>query len=362
MKKVNEKLYFTKEKWLKNRIMMAPMTTKQSFFDGAITSDEIAYYAQRSKGTGAVIVSAANVQPIGKGWHGALSIADDTMIAGLTQLATAIKNEGAKAFIQLFHAGRMTKRAVLWGETPVSASNIAPEREGYEAPRELSNVEIEQIIKDFGLATRRAIESGFDGVEIHGANTYLIQQFFSPHSNRRMDKWGGSVEKRYTFIGELVKEVLSVVAEIGKTDFVVGYRFSPEEFETPGIRFEDTIYLVEQLLATDLDYLHVSLNDYNRVSTAANYQEKPILAYLADIIQGKKALVGVGGIRTRKDIEQTLENADLIAVGQQLLIDPTWSEKIIEQCDSEIITTDFATAIEQVELTHPLADFLEGWK
>lgn len=242
---------------LKNRLMLSPMTTQLSFFNGVITEDEITYYKQRSKGLGAVITGAANVQDIGKGWPGELSIAHDEMIPRLSELAKAIQGDGAKAIVQIFHGGRMTSRATLSGEQPVSASAVAAERPDAETPRALSENEIKETIQAFGEATRRAIESGFDGIELHGANTYLIQQFFSPHSNRREDQWGGSLENRYRFIDELLTTVFSTVEKYAKKPFIVGYRFSPEEYETPGIRFEDTIWLLERLRETKLDYLHV---------------------------------------------------------------------------------------------------------
>ena len=211
MANFNETITFPSGVTLPNRLMMAPMTTQLSFYNGVITEDEITYYQERSKGLGAVITGAANVQDIGKGWPGELSIAHDEMIPRLSDLAKAIKENGAKAIVQIFHGGRMTSRATLSGEQTVSASAIPAERPNAETPRALSEDEILETIKAFGEATRRAIEAGFDGVELHGANTYLIQQFFSPHSNRREDQWGGSLENRYRFIDEVVKSVFQAV-------------------------------------------------------------------------------------------------------------------------------------------------------
>jgi len=362
MEQLEKSFRFGLGKELKNRLVLAPMTTKQSFFDGAVTSDEIQYYAQRADGVAAIIVGAANVQADGKGWHGELSIENDGMIPGLTKLATAIQEKGAKAIIQLFHAGRMTHKAVLFGKQPVSASSIKAIREDAELPQELSDGEILNIIKSFGKATRRAIESGFDGIEIHGANTYLLQQFFSPHSNRRNDRWGGSLEKRYTFIDAVIKEIYSVIDCMQATDFIVGYRFSPEEFEEPGISFPDTLYLIEQLKKTRLDYLHVSLDDYKRVSINNKYKEKSLLEYIHQHINGEKPLIGVGGVQTREHVNDILQNAEIVAVGRQLLIDPTWAQKILEKRDEDIILEDFSTAMDSITFTHPLSQFLNNWK
>lgn len=345
---------------LKNRLMLSPMTTQLSFFNGVITEDEITYYKQRSKGLGAVITGAANVQDIGKGWPGELSIAHDEMIPRLSELAKAIQGDGAKAIVQIFHGGRMTSRATLSGEQPVSASAVAAERPDAETPRALSENEIKETIQAFGEATRRAIESGFDGIELHGANTYLIQQFFSPHSNRREDQWGGSLENRYRFIDELLTTVFSTVEKYAKKPFIVGYRFSPEEYETPGIRFEDTIWLLERLRETKLDYLHVSLNAYDRRARSDKYSDQSILEAVHDTIQGKIPLIGVGGIRTRKDVEQVLKYAELAAIGQQMIVDPDWAEKLLENREDEFVTKPFEEAYKELYLPSPLYNFLKA--
>ncbi|MGT2785553.1 NADH-dependent flavin oxidoreductase [Streptococcus merionis] len=314
---------------LRNPLMMAPMTTQLSFYNGQVTKDEIEYYANRAKDVGAVIVGAANVQAVGKGWHGELGIYDDSFLPGLSQLAKEIKARGAKAIIQIFHAGRMTNRDILSGEQPVSASAVPALRPNAETPRELSQEEIIQLIEDFKLATRRAIQAGFDGVEIHGANTYIIQQFFSPHSNRRTDEWGGTQEKRFKFINDLVDGILQTVADFSNQEFIVGYRFSPEEFEDPGLRMDDCFYLLEHLSQKKLDYLHLSTNDYNRISQEEAYANKSILNYVSKHLNKKVPLVGVGGVETIEHVEDILQHAQLVAVGRSLIHDPDWAGKIL---------------------------------
>ncbi|MFF2797469.1 NADH-dependent flavin oxidoreductase [Lysinibacillus xylanilyticus] len=327
---LNNTLTFRRGLTLKNRVIMSPMTTKMSFYDGVVTQDELKYYSLRSGEVGAVITAAANVQDGGKGWEGELSVASDKFIPSLSRLASTIKRNGTKAILQLFHAGRMTDSKVLRGVQPVSASAIAAERPDAETPRELTEDEIYLLIEDFKKATERAIKAGFDGVELHGANTYVIQQFFSPHSNRREDQWGGSLEKRFNFINQLVDGVISVVNDSNVQDFIIGYRFSPEEYEEPGIKMADTIYLVDKLADKELDYLHISLGDYKRVSVSEEYKEKSIMQYIHEKINGRLPLIGVGDVRTKEDAENTLENAELVAVGRSLLIDPHWTSKVLE--------------------------------
>ncbi|MGC6768167.1 NADH-dependent flavin oxidoreductase [Enterococcus sp. LJL128] len=338
MTNLTKQLTFKRGVTLKNSIVMAPMTTKMSFYDGVVTQDELNYYRLRSGEVGAVITAAANVQDGGKGWEGELSVASDEMIPSLSRLSAAIKQNGTKAILQIFHGGRMTDSKILRGEQPVAPSAVAAEREGAETPRALENAEILQIIEDFKLAALRAIKAGFDGIELHGANTYLIQQFFSPHSNRRSDEWGGSVEKRTHFINLLVDTVTAAVDEVSDGGFIVGYRFSPEEYEEPGIKLEDTMYLVDLLAEKPLDYLHLSLNDYKRVSVSADFQAKSILNYVHEKINGRLPLIGVGDVRTGEQAEELLQNAEAAAVGRALLIDPHWTKKVLEGKENTIRT------------------------
>lgn len=184
---------------LHNRIVMAPMTIQSAFFDGGVTQEMINYYAARSGDAGAIIVESAFVENYGRAFPGALGIDTDSKIAGLTKLADAIKAKGSKAILQIYHAGRMANPEFNGGHQPISASPVAALRDNAETPLEMTKEQIEEMIERFGDAVNRAILAGFDGVEIHGANTYLIQQFFSPHSNRRNDKWGGNIERRTSF-------------------------------------------------------------------------------------------------------------------------------------------------------------------
>lgn len=321
---------------LKNRAIMAPMTNMMSFFDGTITDNELAYYALRSGELGAVITAAANVQAVGKGWEGELGVHDDQHIPGLAKLASSIKRSGTKAILQIFHGGRMSPSSALRGEQPVSASAVKAERSEAVEPRSLSDEEVVQVIEDFKAAAIRAIRAGFDGIEIHGANTYLIQQFFSPHSNRRNDKWGGSLEKRFHFVDRLVDEIIETVDNETTEPFIVGYRFSPEEYENPGIRIDDTLYLVDHLADKKLDYLHISLGDFRQFSKFDEAREKTILQHMHDKISGRVPLISVGDIRNSADAKEALEYSEFVALGRVLLSDPHWASKALSGRDEQI--------------------------
>ena len=184
---------------LPNRVLMAPMTTLNASHDG-ICSDELPrYYAMRSGGPGAVIVECAHIDPLGKVFPGGIGLDNDAEIPALSKVAAAIQAEGSKAILQIFHGGRMCSPGQINGAQPVAPSAVAAPRPEAVVPRELSAAEVEELIEKFGATARRAVEAGFDGVEIHGANTYLVQQFFSPHSNRRDDEWGGDRAGRARF-------------------------------------------------------------------------------------------------------------------------------------------------------------------
>ncbi|WP_112179808.1 MULTISPECIES: NADH-dependent flavin oxidoreductase [Paraliobacillus] len=326
---------------IRNRIMMAPMTNYSSNVDGSVKLDEVSYYARRSMGVGAVISAVANISPGGKGFPGEIGCDRDELIPSLKKLADGIKNEGAKAILQIFHAGRLAPRDLVPEGDVVAPSNIPAERGGTPiVPRELTTTEIEAIIEAFGQATRRAIEAGFDGVEIHGANGYLIQQFFSPHSNRRDDQYGGNLAKRMTFPLTVIERVQQVVKEQAKEPFIVGYRFSPEEPETPGISMGETLQLVDVLADKGLDYLHVSLQDFWSKARREADQTKTRIELLLQTINKRLPLIGVGSIYSADDAAEAMKTGiEFLALGREIVIDPDWIQKIQNGKEATIQTT-----------------------
>ncbi len=324
---------------LKNRVIMAPMTNYSSNSNGTVSDDEVNYYIHRSKGVSMVITACTYVTPNGQGFPGEFAGHTDEMIPSLRRLATAIKDEGSKAILQIFHGGRQVPADIAPNGDVVSASPIAYPAEGKPVPRELTEAEVEDIIVDFGQTTRRAIEAGYDGVEIHGANTYLIQQFFSPHSNRRTDRFGGSLEKRMTFPIAIVDEVQRVVKEHATTPFIVGYRFSPEEPETPGITMSDTLMLIDELANKNLDYLHVSLMDFWSTPKRGVEDTRSRIEIIQEAVGDRVPVIGVGSIYTAEDAGNALTSGiPLIGLGRGLLIDPDWVQKIEQGREEEIVT------------------------
>ncbi len=340
---------------LKNRLVMAPMTNFSSNPDGTVSDEEVNYYARRSKGVSMVVTACTYVTPNGKGFQGEFAADRDEMIPSLKQLASAIKEEGAKAILQIFHGGRECPPDLVPNGDVVSASAVPSERNGSVTPRELPEDEIEAIIRAFGETTRRAIEAGYDGVEIHGANGYLIQQFFSPHSNRREDRWGGSIEQRLRFPLAVVDEVVKVAAQHAKQPFIVGYRFSPEEPETPGITMADTLALIDALVEKKLDYLHVSQTDYKAKPRRGIDDTRSRLEIIQERVDGRIPVIGVGSVYKADDAVEALKTGvPLLALGRELIIDPDWVEKIESGREAEIETKIDKSGQERLVVPDPL--------
>ncbi|MNK60852.1 NADH oxidase [compost metagenome] len=325
---------------LKNRVVMAPMTNWSSNEDGTVSEEELKYYERRSSGVGMVITACTYVTRNGKGFAGEFGGDTDEMIPSLRSLAATIKGQGAKALLQIFHGGRMCPPELIPGGDLVSASDIPSDQNDNLVPRPLADEEVEAIVRDFGEATRRAIEAGFDGVEIHGANGYLLQQFFSPHTNRRNDRWGGDFDKRLRFPLAVVDEVKRVVAAHAKQPFAIGYRFSPEEPEENGITMDDTLKLVNALADKQLDYLHVSLMEYKSKPRVGADDSKSRLEWILDTVAGRTPVIGVGSVHTPEEAVEVLQTGSaLVALGRELIMEPDWVQKIVEGQVNEIKTT-----------------------
>lgn len=340
---------------VKNSIVMAPMTTFSGNPDGTVSEAELSYYKSRSKGVGIVITAATYVSESGKGFPGQFAAYNNSFLPGLKKLAQTIKEEGALAILQIFHGGRMAIPDEIPSGQTISASAVAPERSGSMTPRAMTETEIQDIIKAFGETTKLAIIAGFDGVEIHGANTYLLQQFFSPHSNRREDAWGGSIEKRMNFPLAVIAQVKKVIKEEGINNFIVGYRFSPEEIETPGITLEDTLLFIDVLANQGLSYLHSSISDFWQSSMRDASDTKPIICKILDKVHGRVPFIGVGSIHTPEDAIKALDSgATFISLGRELIMEPDWVSKVQSDNLSEIRTTLSKTQGSSLDIPQPL--------
>ncbi|WEK54160.1 MAG: NADH-dependent flavin oxidoreductase [Candidatus Cohnella colombiensis] len=331
---------------LKNRIVMAPMTTFSANPDDTVSDAEIDYYAARSNGPGMVITACAYVQANGKGFEGQFAADRDTMIPSLRRVASSIKDKGAKAVLQLYHGGRLAVPHLIPNGETVSASSVAPllDRGFYsidQTPRSVSDGEIIELIQAYGQATHRAIKAGFDGVELHGASGYLIQQFFSPHSNTRTDRWGGSLERRLTFPLAVVEEVKRVIAVHANQPFILGYRLSPEEPETPGITMKETFALLDALAGVELDYIHMALNDFWSKPRRGVESIRSRVELIQEHLGNRVPIIGVGSIHTPDQATEAIKKSGipLIALGRELIVEPDWVAKVQEGKEDTIRTT-----------------------
>lgn len=322
---------------LNDRLGVAPMTTYSGNDDGTVSDEELTYYNRRA-GLGSLYISACiAVSENGIAFPNQFIGFDDNAIPRLTQMAKEMKSKGSKAILQIQHGGRQGQAALIKANETVAPSAV-PNAAGKPAPRELTEKEIEAIIEDFGETTRRAIEAGFDGVEIHGANTYLLQQFVSSATNLRQDQWGGSLENRLKFPLAVQKKVQDTVAKYADEQFIVGYRLSPEENNetSAGYTIEETKVLVEELIQHGIHYIHVSLMEFKKMPKGAE-QGDSIVRILADHINGRVAFVAVGSVKTPEDALTALEEgADIVVIGRQALIDPEWTEKVKQGKEQEI--------------------------
>jgi len=339
---------------LANRFVVAPMTTYSSLPDGIISPDELPYLQRRAAGGfGAVMTAACCVHPSGWAFRGQWQCSDDRFMESLKSVADAIHAGGSKAILQIHHGGRQCPPDLAGGEC-VSASAIPSERPNAPTPRALEDVEIREIIDAFAAATDRARRAGYDAVEIHGANTYLLQQFVSPHSNRREDEWG---QDRLKFPLAVTDACLAAA-----NGLPIGYRFSPEEPETPGIRLDDTLALVDALAKRPLAFLHISLRRYDQPSIHGG--EEPIVTPILRQIAGRVPLITVGSVKTMADARAALDlGPQMVAVGRSAISEPEFVESLAagREARSTVPRGDFAT-----ELTLPrgLADKIEaveGW-
>jgi len=214
---------------LSNRMIMAPMTrgrAEEGAVPGALMAE---YYSARAE-AGLIISEATAISPQGHGWNNAPGIWNDAQVKGWKQVTDAVHQRGGRMFLQLWHMGRVSHPDFLEGKQPVGPSAIAAKGEShtptgtkpYVVPHALSVEEIQAIIADYAAAAVRAMDAGFDGVEVHGANGYLIDQFIRDGSNQRTDSYGGSTDNRLRFLMEATK---AVIAKIGAGH--VGVRLSP---------------------------------------------------------------------------------------------------------------------------------------
>ena len=338
MKELSDKVTFKHGAVINNRMVQPPMLTN-SGINGAVSEDTLKYWQARSNSAGLMITEYNYVSPAGGPaitWaddRTQLAVYDDKFLPGLTKLAKTMKAGGNKALLQIAHTGREANWRAHLG-LPV----YAPDSANYPflpyGVQAFTTAEVEQVVKDFGAATKRAIEAGFDGVEIHGANHYLIQQFFSRFSNHRQDKWG----EAEAFPLAVAEEVFRVVKKYAPDNFIVGYRISPEEInpDNIGYTWHESTKLIDDLTNKfDFDYIHLSLPDYK---AKPKDSDKTFAELFRPVIGVDTKLIIVGDVMSQEAAEDALNYTDLVAAGRAQLIDANFSAKVVAGKGSEVIT------------------------
>jgi 2,4-dienoyl-CoA reductase-like NADH-dependent reductase (Old Yellow Enzyme family) len=295
MSKLFEELTFKRGPSMKNRFMLAPLTNQQSHADGTLSDDEFTWLTMRAKGGfGLTMTCAAHVQPDGQGFPGQLAAFDDKHLDGLTRLADEIKLHGSIANCQLYHGGYRCPAEVI-GTQP-----MGPSDDDASGSRAMTADEVQTTIENFVIAAVRCERAGFQGIELHGAHSYLICQFLSPDLNRREDQYGGSPENR----ARLLRKIITGIRANCDPDFQVGVRLSPERM---GVYMQDMINLAGELMAEgQIDFLDMSLWDCFKQPEEEAFKSRPLIEWFTDLPRHDTRLVVAGNIRTPQDAQRAM--------------------------------------------------------
>lgn len=313
---------------LANRLVMPPMATGKTP-DGTVQDDLLAYYDARSKGgyIGLIVTEHAYISPEGKAHEGQLSVSRDTDIPGLTKLVETIHKSNTRVIAQINHAGSAATEEIT-GCPAISASAepVAGHVRKSEKPvREMTVDDMHTVAKKFAEAAVRVKEAGFDGVEIHAAHGYLLDQFYSPLSNKRTDAYGGDLDGRIHLISDVIHAVREAVGE----DYLVALRLGACDYTEGGATIDDAVYACKKFEEAGIDLLDIS-GGFNGFTV----KNRKGPGFFADASSAIREAVHVpviltGGVTKASEAEALLEEgaADLIGVGRAIFKDADWAKK-----------------------------------
>jgi len=344
---------------LKNRVWMAPMTRSRADNEGNVPfAIHEKYYRQRAS-AGLIISEGSQVSPRAVGYINTPGIYSKEQVEGWKGVTKAVHEANGHIFIQLWHVGRISHPDFHKGELPLSASAINPHSKSFTpkgfketvTPKAMSMEEIKQTVLDFKNAARKAMEAGFDGVEIHSSNGYLFHQFFNRSSNVRMDEYGGSIENRARLLFEVIDAIKEVMPENR-----IGLRLNPSLHGIFGMEAdEETIptfdYIIEKLNEYDLAYLHLS-EPFNDVSEIP-FLETEIAKRYRPMYKG--TLVINSAFDKKKGNQFITEGlADAIAFGKPFISNPDLPERFAQNAPlAEWDTDTFYTPGEKGYTDYP---------
>ncbi len=309
---------------LKNRIAMAPMISNLGNPDGSTNDNHIAYLEERAKGgTGLIITEYTYVDRINsRGSRNQLGMYSTNLVPKLKRLTERVHSHGSKIFMQLVHAGGKASRNIN-GVEP-----MAPSAVDYmgQTPREMTSDDIENVIKSFSDAAVYAHQANFDGIELHGAHGYLLQEFMSPALNKRSDSYGGDLRNRL----RISQEIIDSIRE--RVDFPVGIRLSLYEDDIGGYDSDYGVKIAENL--ENIDYVHFSAGRFAPPGSSASFYDGR--THILKRLPRKPgiATMVVGSVINREDVEAVLKKVDFVSVGRALLADPYFARKVMEDPDS----------------------------
>ena len=310
-------------------LAVAPLTLFGSNPDGTFGEEEKNFYKQRATGIGLYILGATCVSLEGLAFDNQPRAFNDNDIPSNKERVKIIKEQGALAINQIHHGGclglkRLSGVPVMAVSAEVFNKELEKKGELKDDTKaiELTDKDIKRIIEDFARATEISIKAGYDGIEIHGANNYLLQQFYSGYYNKRTDEWGGNLQKRMKFPLEVVDACIKIREKYNKPEFIIGYRLSPEEPFDDGITMTETLALVKELMKRPLQFIHVSQSKFFQEARRGEGAGTPRLKLIHDELKGKMALIGVGGLLSYDDLSKALDSgyADFIGVARALML------------------------------------------
>lgn len=315
--------------YLNNRIIMPPMATSKAEADGRVGQEILGYYKEKSEGgyISLIIIEHSFIRQDGKASENQVSVSDDSMIENLKKLADIIHSNGSKTVMQINHAGSATTTEITGAKSIIGPSNVPNPRKG-GTPSELSCKEIKEIVKAFKDAAVRVKKAGFDGVEIHSAHGYFLNQFFSPLTNKRKDEYGGDVYGRICIHLEVIKAVREAVGE----NFPILLRLGASDYMTGGTTIKDS-----KIAACEFEKAGVDIIDISGGFCGYIIQEQTEQGYFAPLAEEIKKVVSIpviltGGITDPKVAEKLLSEgkADLIGVGRAIMKDSMWANNAVE--------------------------------
>ena len=353
MTQLLQSLSFSRGPSMKNRFMLAPLTNLQSHEDGVLSDEEFKWLTMRAEGGfGLTMTCAAHVQAVGQGFPGQLGVFADKHVEGLSHLAATIKAHGSVAICQLHHAGMRAPRELI------ATDPVAPSQDEKTTARALSLIEVEQLIADFIAAAVRAEKAGFDGVEIHGAHSYILCQFLSSKNNQRDDRYGGSLENR----SRIFFEILDGIREHCRSDFIVGVRLSPERF---GLVLSEVQSVAQQLMNTgQIDFLDMSLWDVFKEPEEEAMQGRTLMSYFTELDRGEVRLGVAGKIRTPEQAEKALAaGADWIMLGRAAILNHDFPNRYQEDPDFTAVESPVPRShLIEEGLSDKFITYMETWE